>query len=151
MAQKRKNEELSEASDHLYYEINMLRALANAMASGMVTQGWLNNALLESFVIHCRGLLDFIYNDKPRKDDIVAQDYFNEGDWQNIRPPITPVLEKAKKRAGKEIAHLTYARLKVTPESKPWEFVEIANEVNSVLTVFLENVSSSKLCSKWKR
>jgi len=130
----------------------MLSSLAQAMASGIAGQGWLANALLESFVIHVRGVMDFLYNDTPRPDDVAAQDFFSSADvWLNIRPQRSRLLTTARTRVGKEAAHLTYARLAVTPATKPWPFVEIANEVTSVLGVFLENVLREKLGSKWQK
>jgi len=148
---KRTSDELKKASNHLQYEFWMLNSLANAIASGISSKGWITNALLESFVIHVRGLMDFLYKDKPREDDVVAQDYFATlGEWGNHRPPLPEILKKAKKRAGKEIAHLTYERLKVTPDTKPWLFLEITNEINKVMGIFLENVPQNKLGSRWK-
>ena len=124
----------------------MLRSLAQAMGSGITEKGWLMNALLESFVVHVRVVLDFFYNDTPRNDDVVAQDFFAPSDaWASLRPKFSELLSNARKRAGKEMAHLTYARLEVTPETKLWPFVAIANEVASVMRVFLENVPREKL------
>jgi hypothetical protein len=112
----------------------MLSSLAQAIASGISNQGWLTNALLESFVVHVRGVMDFLYNDTPQNDDVVAQDFFASVDaWASVRPELSELLSKAKKRAGKEIAHLTYARLAVTPDTKPWAFAAIANEITSVM------------------
>ncbi len=149
---QRTAEELQEASNHLHYELWMLSSLAQAIASGISNQGWLTNALLESFVVHVRGVMDFLYNDAPQKDDVVAQDYFASSDeWSDIRPKLSELLSKAKKRAGKEVAHLTYARLSVTPETKPWPFIDIANEITSIVEVFLNNVPREKLGSQWKR
>lgn len=148
---QRTSDELKEASNHLQYEYWMLNSLAQAIASGISNQGWLTNALLESFVIHVRGLMDFLYNDKPQKDDVVAQDYFASLDeWKKHRPPLSEILEKAKRRAGKEIAHLTYARLDVTPDIKPWSFIDITNEISKVMKVFVENVHTEILGSRWK-
>lgn len=130
----------------------MLTSLAQAIASGIANQGWLTNALLESFVIHVRGVMDFLYNDTPQPDDVVAQDFFPSADaWLKIRPQLSELLSTAKRRAGKEVAHLTYARLAVTPDTKPWPFVAIANELTSVMAVFLNNVPKEKLGSQWRQ
>ncbi len=47
------------------------------------------------------------------------------------------------------MAHLTYERLKVTAETKPWRFVEIATEVNRVMKIFLQHADQSKLSETW--
>ena len=144
-------EELREASNHLHYEIRMLTSLANGIASGIPGQGPIANALLESFVIHVRAVMDFLYAEKPQADDVIAEDFYDTPDqWPKIRPALSELLSHAKRRAGKEVAHLTYARLDVTPEIKPWRFVQIANEILTVINTFLENVPKSKLGSQWK-
>ena len=145
-------EELQSASNHLYYEWWMLRSTASAMASGIAQQGWLINSLLEIFVIHVRGLMDFFYADRPKPDDVLAADFFSSPvEWETVRPPCSETLSLAKKRAGKEIAHLTYARLAVTPENKSWQFIEVTAEVQKVMEVFLKHVAPEKLGTDWPR
>jgi hypothetical protein len=98
----------------------MFQSLVQGMASGIAGESVINNALLESFGIHVRGLIWFFDADSPRKDDVIAEDFLPLSDtWQVARPKKTAVLEEAKSRADKEIAHLTYARLKVSQEQKP--------------------------------
>jgi hypothetical protein len=148
----RTESKLKEASDHLHYEIWMLTSLAHGIGTGIAGQGPIANALLESFVVHVRALMDFLYNDNLKPDDVIAEDYFGNADeWKNIRPALSESLKQAKRRAGKEVAHLTYARLDVTPETKPWRFVDIANEIAAILNIFLENVPKSNLGKQWER
>jgi len=146
-------EELREVSNHLYYEIMMLVAVANGLALGIFGEGAVSNALLESFVVHVRAVMDFLYApEKPQTDDVIAEDFFQTSEsWRQLRPSLSESLSQAKRRAGKEIAHLTYARLDVTPETKPWHFVQIANEISAVINVFLQNVSKDKLGSQWQQ
>jgi len=147
---KRTDAALQEASNHLHYEFSMLTSVAHAIASGMSSNGWLLNALLESFVIHFRALLDFFYPaENPKQDDVLAKDYFDDGGWDKIKPKLSDALAKEKVRAHKEIAHLTYARLNVTPETKNWAFIDIANEMNAVMEVFLKHVPKARLGSRW--
>jgi len=147
----RKLEELQESSNHLFYEVWMFISLANGLASGIFGEGPIVNALLESFVIHVRAIMDFLYAERPQSDDVIAEDFFaSPEEWKNMRPMLSEALSQAKRRAGKEIAHLTYARLDVTPETKPWRFVEIATEVMAMMDTFLKNVPKEELGSKWK-
>jgi len=151
MARKvRTKEELVEASDHLHYEIWMFLSLANGLASGLCGQGVLNNALLESFTVHARILLDFLYTERAQKDDVIAEDFFEAPlVWHQVRPPKSEILQKVHRRVAKEVAHLTYARQDVTPETKPWPFVEMADKVNTVFSKFLSLVSLELLGSRW--
>lgn len=96
----------------------MFLALAQEL-SKRYPPGTVNNALLESFALHVRNLIDFLYAENPSSDDVYAGDFFPcKEDWAKIRPQITPLLEKVKKRANKEVSHLTYSRIEVNQEEK---------------------------------
>ena len=79
---------------------------------------------------------------------MVAQDYVD--DWENRRPNMPIKLSKVRGRAGKEIAHLTFAGLEVTSEAKMGPFLELYDEIAEVLRVFLENVDRNKLGDEWR-
>ena len=150
---KRTDKDLQEASNHLQYEYTMLLSVAQGLASGIAAQGWLANALLESFVIHFRGLLDFFNPPATLKpDDVIAADYFDDPNkWESIKPsPLSTTLSQAKTRAHKEVAHLIYARLEVTPEQKGWAFIDIANEMHALMGLFLKHVPQNRLGSRWQ-
>jgi len=134
------------AAEHLTYEANMLSATAQLLATGGQNHA-IKNALLESFTIHLRALIDFLWEpDKPRPDDAVASDYFASiEDWKDVQPAFPPTLDPARKRTGKEIAHLTYSRLSVTTEQKQWKVLDMANAVLSALVVFKANALSSRV------
>ena len=116
-------------------------------------EDWLVNALLESFVIHFRALLDFFYPPaNVKNDDVLAGDYFDDSEArEKIRPQLSEALSRAKTRVHKEIAHLTYARLDVTPEKKGWAFIELANEMKNVMEIFLRGVPNTRLGSRWPK
>jgi hypothetical protein len=150
---RRTEEELREATNHIHYEISMLYSLAGGLASGIAGQGnTLHNALLESFIVHGRALIDFLYPpNKPKNDAVIAADFFNtQEEWEKLRPGQSEILKKAKKRAHKEVAHLTYDRQKVTLEEKGWNFLEISHEIQEVIKIFLENINKNILGSRWK-
>ncbi|MGC9967908.1 MAG: hypothetical protein ABSE08_21200 [Syntrophobacteraceae bacterium] len=127
----------------------MFTSLADGLASGISGDSVINNALLESFTIHTRILLDFLYAASPKKDDVIAEDFFDDpAKWCNKRPQKSEKV-LVHRRVGKEIAHLTYARQKVTQETKPWAFIEIANEVNRCLQLFLDLLPLELLGQSW--
>jgi hypothetical protein len=129
----------------------MFQTLANALATGVFGQGVLNNALLESFTVHARILLDFLYADRLQKDDVIANDFFPDPvAWNTSRPPKSDTLQNIHRRVAKEVAHLTYARQEVTPETKPWPFLEIANEISTAFSEFLSLVPAELLGPRWK-
>lgn len=130
----------------------MFNSLAQAMLSGVLGNSVLNNAVLESFTLHARGLLDFLYATKPQSDDVIAEDFFDSpSDWAAIRPNKTKLLMSVHKRVGKEVAHLTYERLNITAEEKQWQFGQIMIDLNNVFRVFLNNVTKDKLAPSWEK
>jgi hypothetical protein len=146
-------EKLRLASDHLWYEIWMFRTMALILFHGFLgKKGPVHNAILESFGIHVRGLLDFLYAEKPGDDDVIAEHYFSTHKvWHNARPEISEYLRNARRRVNKEMAHLTYTRLSVQGEAKGWDVTLLASEIESVLKVFMELVPKEHLGENWKR
>src|SRR5688572_21299671 len=108
----RKPAELREASEHLFYELWMLDSLARLLGLGAFGHGPVSNALLESFSIHARALLQFFFPMSPKSDDVLAEDYFGgTAAWEAVRGAEPAALNQVNRRVGKEVAHLTYARL----------------------------------------
>jgi len=145
----RDKEELLKISDHIYYEFSMFVSLVLEMTKGY-PPGTINNAMLQSFALHVRNLIDFLYNDSHNSDDVYAGDFFKDPTrWLSVRKAITPELSKAKKRVNKEVAHLTYSRLKVLPADKKWAFVNLSNEMIAVFDPFITNVNRGLLDPRW--
>jgi len=93
---------------HLGYEWWMLRSTMRLLQCiGNNHNGDpVRNALLESLIIHCRGLIDFFFNgsQKKRADDWTAE---NLGQHRKDKPPgVSAWLEEANKR----VAHITEKR-----------------------------------------
>ena len=134
--EKRSEAVLRGASDCLHYEIEMLTTLARELSTGIAGQ----------VVIH---------NECPRPDDVIAEDFLPAPDeWAKIRSPKTELLKTIHKRVGKEAAHLTYARLHVTPETKGWAFLQIEKDIGAALSRFLEVAPKSLLgprCGELKK
>ena len=59
------------------------------------------------------------------------------------------MLTQARKRAHKEIAHLTYARLKVQPADKPWPVDDIDAELRPLIDAFCNKVPRALLGGLW--
>ncbi|HEY4213762.1 MAG TPA: hypothetical protein VGM84_19950 [Steroidobacteraceae bacterium] len=127
---------------HLAYEIGMLHGTADLLSLGQHA-GTAQNALLESFTVHARSLFDFLQAASPRDDDVIAEDFFQAPEtWDQIRlqEPIAAALKTARGRVNKEIAHLTYERLTVTPEQKGWAHQELRLAMDLVLARFVKSM-----------
>jgi hypothetical protein len=124
----------------------MMDRVASGLASGVFGEGPVANALLESFTLHARGLLQFFFPKAPRDDDVLAQDYFGgKPAWEDVRGDMPPALSQIDFRVGKEVAHLTYARLSVRDEAKGWDIREIAAALTDVAVAFRTHVNPDAL------
>ncbi len=101
--------------------------------------GNFGNMALETFLLHARNLREFFYrDDKGGHDDARAFEVFKDKDpWRKIRPNETDSIKEVKKRANKELAHLTYKRISGTPPEKGWEYGKILSDLLGVIEVFL--------------
>jgi len=141
------DEELKEfAEQHLAYEVNMMIGAAKGLSQPNNSQ-FVINALLESFTIHLRALIDFIWEpSNVWKDDAIACDFFSSTEqWEKVRPDFPAALEPARSRTGKEVAHLTYARMEVTPETKGWNIGEMTEAMIRALKVFADNADEKRI------
>ena len=129
----------------------MFTSLANCLSLNLVGDGPIGYAILESFVIHVRSIIYFLYSDKPKLDDVLAEDFFDRPDkWKNIRPELSSQLRNVKYRVGKEIAHLTYQRFDISSEAKQLKLLNISNEISNIMNIFLGNVPAKKMSKIWQ-
>ena len=138
---RRTTEELQRILSNLKkYEVWMMWSLTHILAADNQGQGVIHNALVESFLIHARLLIEFLYRDTQMKDDdALAKDFFSPATkWQGIRPVKSRLLEETTQAANKHLVHLTYTRLQ---KKKRWPYIEIANDIKAVLQVFHEKLS----------
>jgi hypothetical protein len=148
----RTDDDLRTASDHLHYEIQMLRGTMMLLATGTTGQSVLSNALIESFTIHARALMHFLYpSEHTHPSDVLAEDFFKAGDWISRRPVEPAAFSTARGRVNKEIAHLTYDRQLVTPELKGWDFVALGNAILEIIQPFLHAMPQQLLGPRWQK
>lgn len=132
----RPDQELKDAMTHVQYEFNRLVGTAMylsgylnvhigpAAKAGPVSNEWtamfctmLYDAVLESFLIHARNLIDFFIGPtSPRRDDIVATDFFRQASLWAPRAD-RAALNQLRSRIAKRNAHLTYRLLE---DKQPW-------------------------------
>lgn len=114
----------SMSDDHLSYEVRMFfDAAARIQSDTVQADDALRNGMIESFCIHTRGLLDFLYNVKPYQTDVVASEYFaDSAEWETKASVIISNIEEKmqglRRRIDKRVAHLTWDRLRVSEISQ---------------------------------
>jgi hypothetical protein len=136
---------------HVLYEISMLvgcgRLLSHPFQREPVDLATvLRNVVIESFAIHVRNLVDFLYpgtNVKPT--DVLADDFFPQGRRPDVFPSLPPKLGAARERAHKQVSHLTTGRLNAADPGKGWPFAELVSDALTVLVDFVGQASPDKL------
>lgn len=140
-------ERLRAMSAHVLYEIEMFSRMTDLLTPeiwadvpSFMAEG-AENAFIEAFTVHARALHDFLFA-KPKRDDASAADWFpgTEREWYRLRGPKPTVLVEARRRTGKEIAHITYARLDCDGAGKLWAHREIVEALRTPLFRFVDNV-----------
>jgi hypothetical protein len=146
------DEELREDSHHVLYEMEQMSGaverLAGLRAAGQSGPEVDENALMESVVLHARGLIEFAYSDHPRDDDVVASDFLQ--DWPDVRPPMTDFLKEVKRRTDKEMMHITRAR-SIAEQLRGWSYGKLHNELSTVLAEFIVRVQDTKVIATFPK
>jgi hypothetical protein len=74
---------LDYSKEHVVYELWMFRAVGQALITPLQMSQPLRNALIESFAIHLRNLIDFFYPAQIQADDVFAAEFFDDPhEWE---------------------------------------------------------------------
>jgi hypothetical protein len=140
-------EELRGISKVLQYEVWMFVSTLRTLAIGVLGPGPMHNAVLESFAVHTRGVIDFLFPPgNARPTDLIADDFFDDvGAWRSQRGEMSTFLTLTRKRVGLLVAHLTEERVGITPEEKSWDFAKILSEIRKHLRTFVEHVPKERI------
>lgn len=133
------------SEEHLLYEIGMLWETAARLGSppaDAVTR----NALIESFGIHLRLVVDFLYEPARRPDDVCAEDYVADGAKSHrARRRLPRVLRTATRHTDKQVAHLTFKRYRGSAPQKRWTPLRLLDLVRPALRAFREHALTRRL------
>jgi hypothetical protein len=141
-----KDEELRAYSgEHLLHELSMFWELSHILREHK--KGTTEyDALIESFAIHLRNLLEFFF--LPEKSDYIRAKHFvqNPADWPTMK--LTGEFKKLHDRASNEVNHLTVRRIDGNPPEKEWGTDEIVNLIEPIAEKFGANADVKKLHPK---
>lgn len=129
--------DLMEMLTHVQYELDMLFETSLALADG---HEWvIQNALVESFVVHARSLDEFFFKEDRRnpRNRVTAEDYVHSSCAQ--KPDRPEVLENLWNQVSIRVAHLLTERLETDPESTYWKIQEIRDALLEVATGWAED------------
>jgi hypothetical protein len=137
------------ASEHLAYEVQALRRTRDHLATlaqppRTEEERREVNVYTESFTVHARGLTDFLYPPRSaRESDVFAWHYCP--DWPTIGGTIPKILEEARERVGREIVHLTYGRLDITPAKKRWFLAHVSKPIEAALVRLVRHADPARM------
>ena len=140
----------SYSRDHVQYEVWMFLRLGQYLTESPhpkdEQERVLNNAVVESFVIHLRNLIAFLYSVRVQSKDVIAADYFiDPNEWYEKRPSISRELRTARERSHKEVIHLTTDRISGTPPEKRWPILALMREIKDLMTLFAKLASPERI------
>jgi hypothetical protein len=149
-------DDLRQLSEHLAYEVQTTFDLAAALIAisgkphaSMVVR----SALLESFTIHVRQLVGFLWGERPAQQTepaAYAADYYAPEEWARIRPTRPPELDPVESsKVGPGGAHLTYRHGPTMPDEREWSPIKICTALDPAIRCFIDNVDRAKLDPAW--
>jgi hypothetical protein len=131
------------SADHVWHEIKMFFGTGPYVPYATSPQvKIMDDAMLESFVLHLRNLMNFFYPGRIMSDDVIAADYFDSGQMPELKSKLLP---RAKDRADKELSHLTSKRLPHHHPDKFWESGPLMRDLAEVIEAFIRGASPHKL------
>jgi hypothetical protein len=146
----REDSELSEAATHVSYEIEMLAYSAEQLGSSHASPPATlsendKHMAMECFLLHFRNIRSFLcpsLGNPPRKNDLVASDYFGNSEATDCAKAATFSLDKD--RLDQMLAHLTYCRLEyVSDGNVGWKIAKLTIDVLEELNSFLDDLDKS--------
>lgn len=145
---------LREISKHLLYEINQLEYKGkklDCLYANPSSEEDIIHSVFESFLIHGRNIYEFLFTGKTRKDDIRANDFKEDTNYQ-IPNPIDPFLKQwARTMIDKRLMHLTEFRLTIKDTDHEWEINELFQRLYKQLIFFYRWVPDEHICSDLKK
>ncbi|MEK7144785.1 MAG: hypothetical protein AAB794_02950 [Patescibacteria group bacterium] len=134
------------SGEHLLYEIEMMLDVLQVDTSNLPPR-FRGNMTVELFGLHLRNLITFLYPTRNQQDtDVYARDYFSDkGEWERIAPPLSATLDTARRRANKELGHLTTERIDGFQDRKKWGIASLTEEIVPILQLFCSSANKLKL------
>jgi len=134
-----------DVATYVWYERTMFDQVFQRVQSLMqgTPDQFLQNILLESFLLHTRILRDFLFRE-PTGDDVSAIHFFETpAEWAESATDLCPYLSRNKPRLDKALAHLSYKRIGYEPQ-KGWDCGAVYTEIEAAWTEFWSRLATDK-------
>jgi len=158
VSQRMSDQDFQEYSDaHLLHEVGMLLDTFYLLAKKVKVRDTVGQeipcipvALLESFLVHARVLISFLYDTRLQSDDVSAKGFCTGDDSKWVVKQVDESLNGSYTRINKKLAHLTKTRAEREPEEGMWGCDEIAEKLIDRLREFLDCVPESRLGPRFR-
>jgi len=138
--EKEYNEEWRDKEHHVTYEIAMFCELAEkllVMNKENTNEDFIRNALVESFAVHERNIINFL-SDKKIKDDVTYKTFLGDEEQPFISDYCDTCLTE---KINKEILHLTEYRCE--HEKTQWFVLPISSDLIEKIETFMEKIKTN--------
>jgi hypothetical protein len=108
----------------------------------LIISKYIHDAILESFLIHVRIFIEFLYGKRKPKypNDILAEDYFDPpAKWHKIIRDEPCEFKNTKENLDKYLAHISMMR-KRSELDKQWDCSKLYEWITTELKLFHENI-----------
>ncbi|HEX6999036.1 MAG TPA: hypothetical protein VF322_12915 [Gammaproteobacteria bacterium] len=132
-------------TDRLWYEYWMLRCTARLQPA----EPALRQAVAESFALHVRNVVDFLYPPEPGLEAPSAELWLGER-WRALRPPLSPVVAEARRRAGAVLADLGRSAEAAPDGALGAPRLVISQEIQKAMDLFVSHLPRAELGERWQ-
>jgi hypothetical protein len=123
-------EDLIRMLHHVQYEIRHCMLIPEWRDHAPI----LKEAVFLSFFVHARALIYFFERKQSSwPDDVFSADF-------GFTPVSLSVPSDVNTRFGKDMMHISWQRLRHTPESKPWPIPETYSAIKPIATAFVDHI-----------
>ena len=132
MAFSPSKQQIADMLPHLRYEIEQ-----TFIVPAHDQNDWhIRESVFLAMLMHARLLLDFFGHTSREHDDVICADF-------GFQPAPVSLSNDDRLRLNKDIAHLTYSRLRHTPATKPWPLADILRPLRDRAAAFVSHIVSS--------
>jgi len=129
----------------MFFETAVVQSRFNSSTDFLKNLSGISTNLIESYALHLRNIVAFFYNDNRTPNEIVAADFCAEGNWVEVRPPMSRALDIAHKRANKILLPLTQERDSLEGPANGWNFDGLTAEIKLVFQLFLKTAIPERI------
>jgi hypothetical protein len=134
---------LRKATDYLEFD---LHTFAASLDIHLMKQGTeVGNAMFDSFLLRARILIDFLFRDDGRPDDVLAIDFFHDFPANPFKRKLSKQLANEREKINKWVLHLTTDPMPRLRSTQSFSEAKIAKPVVRVFRRWLKHAPDERI------